>query len=88
MMGNFGKSGTWMGGIYENTYVKRDGIWRIQSDHAVNTYFAPYELGWKELPARDAPGDHGFQSAGCAADHSLRDVPHAHSCRRFTMRTR
>jgi len=56
MMGNFGKSGTWMGGIYENTYVKRDGIWRIQSDHAVNTYFAPYDVGWKELPARDAPG--------------------------------
>ena len=56
MMGNFGKSGTWMGGIYENTYVKRDGIWRIQSDHVVNTYFAPYELGWKDLPARDAPG--------------------------------
>jgi len=55
MMGNFGKSGTWMGGIYENTYVKLDGIWRIQSDHAVNTYFAPYDVGWKDLPARDAP---------------------------------
>jgi SnoaL-like domain len=56
MMGNFGKNGTWMGGIYENTYVKRDGIWRIQSDHVVNTYFAPYDVGWKELAARDAPG--------------------------------
>ncbi len=56
MMGNYGKNGTWMGGIYENTYVKRDGIWRIESDHAINTYFAPYDLGWKDLPARDAPG--------------------------------
>jgi hypothetical protein len=56
MMGNFGRSGTWMGGIYENTYVKLDGIWRIESDHVVNTYFAPYDLGWKDLPARDAPG--------------------------------
>jgi hypothetical protein len=56
MMGNYGKNGTWMGGIYENTYVKRDGIWRIKSDHAVNTYFAPYDVGWKDLPARDAPG--------------------------------
>lgn len=56
MMGNYGKNGTWMGGIYENTYVKRDGIWRINSDHVVNTYFAPYDLGWKDLPARDAPG--------------------------------
>jgi hypothetical protein len=56
MMGNYGKNGTWMGGIYENTYVKRDGIWRIESDHVVNTYFAPYDVGWKDLPARDAPG--------------------------------
>jgi SnoaL-like domain len=56
MMGNYGKNGTWMGGIYENTYVKRDGIWRIESDHVVNTYFAPYDVGWKDLPPRDAPG--------------------------------
>ncbi len=56
MMGNYGKNGTWMGGVYENTYVKRDGIWRIQSDHVINTYFAPYDVGWKELAARDAPG--------------------------------
>jgi hypothetical protein len=56
MMGNYGKNGTWMGGVYENTYVKRDGIWRIESDHVINTYFAPYDLGWKDLPARDAPG--------------------------------
>jgi hypothetical protein len=56
MMGNYGKNGTWMGGIYENTYVKRDGIWRIESDHVINTYFAPYDVGWKDLAARDAPG--------------------------------
>jgi hypothetical protein len=56
MMGNYDKNGTWMGGIYENTYVKRDGIWRIESDHVINTYFAPYDVGWKDLPARDAPG--------------------------------
>jgi SnoaL-like domain len=56
MMGNYGKNGTWMGGIYENTYVKQDGFWRIESDHVINTYFAPYEVGWKDLAARDAPG--------------------------------
>jgi hypothetical protein len=56
MMGNYGKNATWMGGVYENTYVKRDGIWRIESDHVINTYFAPYDVGWKDLAARDAPG--------------------------------
>ena len=75
MMGNFGKSGTWMGGIYENTYVKRDGIWRIQSDHVVNTYFRALRRGLEGTAAPRCPRDHGIQSAGCATDHPLRDVP-------------
>jgi hypothetical protein len=56
MMGEFGKTGMWMGGVYENDFVKVDGAWRIKKDHVVNTYFAPYDVGWKELAARPAPG--------------------------------
>jgi hypothetical protein len=56
MMGNAGKSGQWMGGIYENTLVKEDGEWRFSRDHVVNTYFTPYEVGWKNLTPRPAPG--------------------------------
>jgi hypothetical protein len=56
MMGTFGKSGMWMGGIYENQFVKQDGVWKFKHDQVFNTYFAQYEVGWKELQPRPAPG--------------------------------
>jgi hypothetical protein len=56
MMGNFERNATWMGGIYENDFVKEDGVWRFRTDHQMNTYFAPYETGWKDLAQRPAPG--------------------------------
>jgi hypothetical protein len=56
MMGEFGKTGMWMGGVYENDFVKVDGAWRIKKDHVINTYFTPYDVGWKDLAPRPAPG--------------------------------
>jgi len=56
MMGNFNRNATWMGGNYENEFVKVNGRWMFQRDHQVNTYFAPYETGWKDLPQRAPPG--------------------------------
>jgi SnoaL-like domain len=56
MMGNFGKNATWMGGVYENEFVKIDGKWKFHKDQVMNTYFAPYEVGWKDLAQRPAPG--------------------------------
>ena len=56
MMGNFNRNATWMGGTYENEFVKTDGRWMFLRDQQVNTYFAPYETGWKELAQRAAPG--------------------------------
>lgn len=56
MMGNAGKNGQWMGGTYENEFVKVDGAWKFRKDQQVNTYFAPYDLGWKELKLRPPPG--------------------------------
>ena len=56
MMGNAGKSGQWMGGTYENEFVKVDGVWKFRKDQQVNTYFAPYDVGWKDLKLRPPPG--------------------------------
>jgi hypothetical protein len=56
IMGNFDQFGNWMGGVYENEYVKRDGVWQISKDHVINTYMADYDAGWKDLPLRGAPG--------------------------------
>ena len=56
MMGNFNRSAMWMGGIYENQFVKIDGRWQFFKDQQINTYFAPYETGWKDLAQRPPPG--------------------------------
>ena len=56
IMGNFDQFGTWMGGVYENEFVKRDGVWQIAKDHVINTYMADYNAGWQDLPQRSAPG--------------------------------
>ncbi len=56
MMGNFERNATWMGGTYENEFVKIDGRWLFHRDHQINTYFTPYETGWKDLAQRPAPG--------------------------------
>lgn len=56
MMGAYQGAGRWMGGIYENLFVKREGVWQFQKDQVFNTYFADYDLGWKDLVWRPAPG--------------------------------
>ncbi|MFM1886427.1 MAG: hypothetical protein RL026_1584 [Pseudomonadota bacterium] len=56
MMGNYQRSAMWMGGIYENELVKVDGQWKFIKDQQMNTYFAPYDVGWKELKLRPPPG--------------------------------
>jgi hypothetical protein len=56
MMGNFNRNATWMGGTYENEFVKVDGRWKFHRDRQINTYFAPYETGWKDLAQRAPPG--------------------------------
>ena len=56
IMGQYGQYSMWMGGIYENLFVKIDGIWQIQHDQVFNTYFVPYDVGWKNSPSRPPPG--------------------------------
>lgn len=41
-----GSGGTWGEGVYENTYIRDDGVWKISSLHFYPTFLAPYEGGW------------------------------------------
>jgi hypothetical protein len=56
MMGNFGGNAMWMGGIYENEFVRIGDRWMFSHDHVINTYFTAYETGWKDLAQRPPPG--------------------------------
>jgi hypothetical protein len=56
MLGNFKQNALWMAGIYENEFVKVNGEWKFRKDQVINSYFAPYDVGWKTLAPREAPG--------------------------------
>ena len=56
IMGQFGAYAMWMGGVYENVYVKEAGVWKIKHDQVFNTYFVPYAVGWKDVTPRPPPG--------------------------------
>jgi hypothetical protein len=56
IMGNWERSSQWMGGVYENDYVKQNGVWKIERDQVFNTYFVPYTVGWKDVTPRPPPG--------------------------------
>lgn len=41
----------WEGGVYENTYLKEDGVWKIGVLNYNVFYYAPYEQGWGKVKA-------------------------------------
>jgi hypothetical protein len=55
MEGRYQGDATIGGGIYENEYVKQDGVWKIKSLHLYTTFVADLEGGWTQAP-RPAAG--------------------------------
>ena len=49
MLGQYKQHAEWRDGIYENTYVREDGIWKIASLHLYVNFVAPYAEGWARL---------------------------------------
>jgi hypothetical protein len=45
-LGEYKKSATWCGGVYENEYVKEGTIWKIKTLHAYSRFCTPYADGW------------------------------------------
>ncbi len=56
IMGQWERYSQWLGGVYENEYVKDNGVWKIKSDQVFNTYFVPYTVGFKDVQPRPPPG--------------------------------
>ena len=55
MEGKYGVESTIGGGVYENQYVKQNGVWKIFRQHFYTTYVADLERGWANGP-RPAAG--------------------------------
>ena len=53
-LGTFGGAGIWGDSVYENEFVKEEGVWKIKKDHLYTTFFAPYDAGWA-MGARPTP---------------------------------
>ena len=45
----------WEGGIYENDYVRENGVWKIQVLNYTAVYHGLYESGWAHTPPRFVP---------------------------------
>ena len=52
MLGTFGTSATWLGGIYENEYALENGVWKISKIHFSEQYRGAYEDAGQKAPPR------------------------------------
>ncbi len=73
MSGKHGGAGEWGLGVFENEYVKEDGIWRIQSVHVYPRFRADYDRGWAR----------GAKPAGGMSKSYPPDRPPVVPCRLF-----
>jgi hypothetical protein len=64
MLGQYKSHAEWRDGIYENSYVREDGVWKIRSLHLYVNFVAPYERGWARLR-----GDEGLVQSQASKDY-------------------
>lgn len=58
-VGRLGGEARWGEAIYENQYVREEGVWKIKELRAYQTFYVPYESGWgkEALPLATEFGD-------------------------------
>ena len=59
LLGHYHHDAEWGTGIYEDEYVKQDGVWKIWKMHYFPNFVAPYASGWAKL----APASRDWKSA-------------------------
>jgi hypothetical protein len=64
-----GSSGSWIGGIYENTAVKENGEWKFGIQDLHHIFNASYRNGWGKMPAQQ-----GTVGSAAAAPRVLADM--------------
>jgi hypothetical protein len=81
MFGSFGGGATWAEGVYEMTYAKVAGVWKISRLDYHSGFGAPYSTGWvppEPRPAAAEGGGRGPRNLPHPADR-----PRAETCRGF-----
>lgn len=67
---------SWAGGIYENIYVKQNGVWKIKDLRYYDDFAAPYEGGWaKVAPIVTSPAAPSAPAAPRASRFTLAYPP-------------
>src|SRR5581483_3263944 len=62
-VGTWQKSQMWGLGVYENSYIKENGVWKIKALHAYFRMYTPYAEGWAKTamplthPEKELPPD-------------------------------
>jgi len=51
LTGRYGGDAEWAGGIYENEYVREDGVWKFSRMHYHPMLAGPYATGWRNVDA-------------------------------------
>jgi hypothetical protein len=51
MFGVVDRAAQWGEGIYENTFVKENGVWKYKSLHGYQTFYTNYDSGWAKHSA-------------------------------------
>jgi len=77
----------WGLGVFENDYVKDNGVWKIQRLHLYTTMYTPYEDGWAKTaipnsgPLADLPPDRppsvAYEAFPAAFDVPFHGIPGA-----------
>jgi len=73
MLGGYGASASWAGGVYENEYVRENGVWKFKDVRYLQQYSGRYEEpGWK---ATTEPAPFHFDAS--RAGKPILDIPKA-----------
>lgn len=76
MLGRHGKDASWKGGVYENEYARRDGVWRITRIRYFPQYAGAFDdYGHKAPPRWNIPYHFDAKHVGVTVPAAAFDAP-------------
>ena len=69
LLGGLGGNATWVGNVYENTYVLENGVWKIGELHTYTQFSGSYAAGWTDPPVQTGAA----QQSGICENYLIND---------------